>query len=184
MNLSTPLLAPAPDFRQREVAPPADGLSPEAQDGRLQGKETSINDWTQEKEEPWMTMAAQCIALRMTQKEVAAFLDKSASSVNHLCRATWFQTRIREFMMTSHTKINDLFTSELVPSFMRLVELRDDPKTPKPVVLSAIQEILNRNLGKPLQPSTSDVTHRVGDPVAEVERLKRENEGLRKPSIS
>lgn len=179
------LLQPAPDFRTPLCVNENEGLSPEAQQGRLQGKEQR-SDETKfiEKEEPWMIIAAQCIALRMTQRDTAKFVEVSEGQMGKLCRMPWFQTRVREFMLATHTKISDLFTSELVPSFMKLTELRDDPKTPKPVVLASCQEILNRVLGKPLQRVESDSTHRVGDPVAEVERLKRENEGLRKPSIS
>lgn len=179
------LLSPAPEFRVPPTLPPADGLSPEAQDGRLQGKEEVIlTQKLLQKEEPWHTVAAQCYAMRMTRNEVAAFVEKDPATVSLLARSPWFQSRVREFMLATHTKISDLFTSELVPSFLRLVELRDDAKTPKPVVLACIQEILNRNLGKPLQRVESDNTYRAGDPVAEVERLKNENATLRVPSLS
>jgi aryl-alcohol dehydrogenase-like predicted oxidoreductase len=41
-------------------------------------------------------------------------------------------------------------------SIEKLVELRDNPKTPPAVVVSAIREIIDRGYGKAVQFSTSD----------------------------
>jgi hypothetical protein len=131
--------------------------------------------WRLEHEQPWHRFAAFAFALGATAKDVARRLSKSEPAVQNLLRQPWFQKKVTEIMAEYGAKdIAQMFKAEQFNSLMTLVEIRDDPKSPKASRVVCARDILDRALGKPIQRVENLNSPESADPVGEVERLEQE----------
>lgn len=133
------------------------------------------------KEEPWHRVALHLIALAKTPKEVANIVQRTPSTVYNLIRQTWFQDQLEQLLAgRSQSRYDQMLSGQDVESLTRLVEIRDDPKTPKGVALSAAFGILDRhpNVGKPVQ--RAEVRSGSLETANDVKSLEEELEKLRK----
>lgn len=174
------LLSPAPDLRTSATVPALGELSPEAQDGRFEGKtEKASGPAIPIFEQPWWQHAVKCIALRMTYEETGNFCGVDSVSVKNAMRSPLFQARLREELSRGVTPLVELFSGAGVRAFQKIVEVMEDPKTPKATQLASAKEIIERCLGKAPQTIKHEDNDAVGDPVAMVEQLKASNAALR-----
>lgn len=161
-----------------------EAVSPEAEVGRFAGREAKSNAANSQPEppqfeQPWHTLAARCLALKMTQEETATYCEVSSASVRLALRAPFFQLRLREELNRVGTPLLELFQDAGVRAFNKIVEVMEDAKSPKSVVLASAKEVIDRCLGKAPQTIKHEDTSVLGDPVALVEQLKQQNASLR-----
>jgi hypothetical protein len=131
--------------------------------------------WELRREMPWHRFAAFAFGLGATAKDVARRLGKSEPAVQNLLRQPWFQKKVTEIMAEYGAKdIAQMFKAEQFNSLMTLVEIRDDPKSPKASRVVCARDILDRALGKPIQRVENLNSPESADPVGEVERLQQE----------
>lgn len=144
---------------------------------RLFGRPDATGDEVRKYEKVWHRYAAELAARRMAPKQIAETCNVSYASVLELMKNPWFQTTTLEIMRRDGMKdIMEVFKEQQFSSMVRLIEIRDDPKTPTTVARQTCVDILDRLGGKPTQKIESTVeTIRSDDPVAEVARLEREN---------
>lgn len=175
------LLSPAPDLRAAITLPAEGAVSPEALVGRFEGKLTPTTNGgaVPQFEQPWWTMAAKCLALKMTYEETGHYCDVDKASVQLALRAPAFQVMLKRELEARCTPLVSLFADAGVNAFLKVVEIMEDPKTPKATALAAAREIIDRNLGKAAQTIKHEDTEAVGDAVARVEQLRQENAALR-----
>lgn len=175
------LLTPVPELRVSATAPLVDEISPEAAVGRFEGHtdRPSATRQTPVFEQPWHAHAVKCLALKMSFEETARFCEVTPESVRLAMRMPVFQARLREALAASAAPLLDFFNDAGVKAFHKIVEIMDDPKTPKATALASAKEIIDRCLGKAPQTIKHGEADSVGDPVALVEHLRRENAGLR-----
>lgn len=128
---------------------------------------------------PWHKTAAYMLAGGMPMNKVAAALGRTPNSISLLMREKWFQQAITEAMSEHGGKdVMDMIKGEALASLSVLLSLRDDV-TVKPQVRATIaSDILDRAFGKPTQRVETVGVPKADDPVAEVERLERENNRL------
>jgi hypothetical protein len=127
-------------------------------------------------ENPKQRAAAYHFAKGMGVKEVAQACEVTPQCVTQWLKNPWFQERVTELLHAAgFNEVEALLKGEGINSYLTLVELRDDPQTPKHVRSDIAKDILNRVLGKPVQRVETDATVRSGDPVEEVRRLEEEN---------
>ena len=163
---------------------PASNLTPEAQNGSGRFHGTKPAEHYLPEEKPWHRAAALMFAAgAVTIKEVAEAFDVTPPTVRNLLRTPWFQERVSDLMAEHGGRdIMTLFKAETYNSLVTLVELRDNTKVPAAVRRATAVDILDRALGKAVQRvETTDVPVSA-DPVAEAQRLERENGFLRSPS--
>lgn len=130
-------------------------------------------------EQPWHRHAAYHFAMGLSQKEVALACDCSPVTIAQLMREKWFQQNIVEIMAEhSGHDVMDMIKAEAINSLATLIELRDLPTTSPTVKANIAMDLLNRHLGKPTQRVETVGAPSSADPVAEAERLERENSRL------
>lgn len=76
--------------------------------------------------------------------------------------------------------VAEMIKGESVNTLVTMIELRDDPTTPKATRAQICQNLLDRVLGKAVQKLEVDSTVRSADPVKEAEQLAAENARLQK----
>lgn len=133
------------------------------------------------KEKFWHRAAAYMFAAGNPPKKIAEALGVGVDSVRQLSRNVWFQEVVLFLMRENGAQdIMDLFKSEQVNSFLTLVDIRDDVKAPTSVRRQAAMDIIQQVMGKPTQRTEVVGVVKSSDPVAEAERLERENAALRR----
>lgn len=164
------------------VTAPASFLTPEAFGlNRLHGHSAATHEV--QKEQPWHRQAAHLFATgTLSAKAVAELLEKEPETVRNLLKNGWFQERVTAIMAENGTgaDVMALFRAEATASLATLIELRDDTKCPKAVRRASAIDILDRGYGKPKIFVESSEGPRSEDPVAERDRLLKENERLTK----
>lgn len=107
--------------------------------------------------------------------EIAQFLDVTPTTVNYVLRQPWARQMLISLIHASGEQGIDAFLqSELLPSMMKLVEVRDDPVAKKSEQLAAANSLIDRFLGKPMQRVE---TAKAPDPV-DLAQLQKESERL------
>jgi hypothetical protein len=140
----------------------------------LSGAALAPSGWEIEKEAPWHLSAAYMYATGARNGEIARAHGKSAQAVSNLFRQPFFQERVTEIMAANRRDVVDLFRAERINTLETLIEMRDDPETPAHVRAICCRELLDRSMGKPVQPiETNEVTH-FDNPCAEAEHLEAE----------
>lgn len=90
-------------------------------------------------------------------KEIADFTGYSAITVANTLKQPWARERlIKKSMQTVQEEIREFLEGEVLPSLKTLRSVRDDMETPKAVKVVASNSILDRYLGKPVQPISGD----------------------------
>lgn len=135
---------------------------------------------TRKFEKPWHRAAAYHFAQGMSTKEVAKANDVTPGCVTHLLKNEWFQELITAIMAESgKSAVEELLKGETMNSVIKLVEIRDDPTTPKAVAASVSDSILDRVYGKSQQRIKVDSEVKYADPVAEAERIEAESQRMK-----
>lgn len=123
----------------------------------------------------WHRQVAFMIATGMSQTEVARELGKTNGWISQVVRQPWFSALVlKELHRSGRNAVEEIFKNAAPASALKLIELRDDEKTPAAVKLNASRELLDRYMGK--APITVNHNDRgvSSDPVAEAEKLKQE----------
>lgn len=131
-----------------------------------------------QKEKPWHRQAAYLFAAGRDRNEVATAVEKSPAQVGTLMHQEWFQVLVTQLLAEDGKDITELFNSEAMNSLNTVVEIRDNIENSSTVRLSAALSILDRapSVGKPIQRIETSRRPTTSDPVAEVERLRQENQ--------
>lgn len=127
-------------------------------------------------EQPWHKTLAYTIASgKYTIKQAAEVCDCSPITVSALLRNRWFAETVAAIQkeVAMEGDLMDIFRAEVPASMMKLITVRDDPKTKASDAISASREILDRLRGKPQQTIRTESVATSDDPVAEAERLER-----------
>jgi hypothetical protein len=109
------------------------------------------------REKPWHRTVLQMASAGYTNREVSKFVGRSVDAVENTLR----QPFAREFLIneakkTVQDEIKALLESEALPSIRKLVSVRDGEGVRPSDVIQASNSILDRFLGKPTQPITTD----------------------------
>lgn len=174
-------LAPLPELRVEKTSEALGVISPEAQAGRFEGKTTTSANSARPPffELAWHQLAVKCLALRMTYGETANYCGVTEASIKLALRAPFFQARLREELSRTTTPLEELFRDAGVKAFHKIIDVMEDPKTPKATALASAKEIIDRCLGKAPQTIKHEDGDATSDPVALVEHLKQQNQALR-----
>lgn len=90
-----------------------------------------------------------------TAKEIAAHVAVSAGHVCNVLRQPWARAYlIKQTKKTVQEEMREFLESEVMPTLKRVVAIRDDPEARKSDQLNASAQLLDRFLGKPVQPMT------------------------------
>jgi hypothetical protein len=125
--------------------------------------------YVQLKEKPWhrvlVYLAAQGLSARKqcenfggefhedTNQYISGSGNHAYGTIANINRQPWFKAKVVAALRDAGgDEIAAILESEVVPSLVRLRELRDNTATPASVQLSATKEFLDRFLGKSAQP--------------------------------
>lgn len=90
-----------------------------------------------------------------SNREIAHQTGYTEPWLSQLFRQPWAQERLAEMLRESGKSTLDqtlmYVQSEVLNSLQKLVEVRDDPETPKPTVRNCCVDIIEQFLGKPKQ---------------------------------
>lgn len=90
-------------------------------------------------------------------KEIADFTGCCVATVSNVLKQPWAREYlINEAKKTVQDEIKQLLENEAIPSLKRLVSVRDSETARPADVISASNSLLDRFLGKPVQPMTND----------------------------
>jgi hypothetical protein len=118
-----------------------------------------------------------------TYKEIAEATEYSEVHVRTVCCQPWARQRMSQLAMDGQMDIQSLLAGEIVKSVETLVEIRDDKKAPPSCRLQAVNQIMDRFLGKPT--ATVNVNQNKGvDPEADVASLDRQINELRERQMN
>jgi len=93
----------------------------------------------------------------LSNKEVAAKTGRTEPWISQLTRQPWFRLKLtQELKEQGVDQINAVLKSSALDSVFTLIDLRDDPTTPRAVRRSCADSLLDRFLGKAIQKITSD----------------------------
>lgn len=151
-------------------------------EGRLHNQRNAIETVdlkeTREEEKPWHRFAARAFAAGEGNAGVAALCEVHPNTISALLKNAWFQELIETYMREGAKDVMERINKETFQCVQVLCDIRDDATAPKAVRATICMDFLNRKLGKPTQRTevVSSVTS--SDPVAEAERLERENAQL------
>jgi hypothetical protein len=101
-------------------------------------------------------------AMGMTNGEIAEATGRTNANISTILRQPWARQRLVKLISDAgKDPLKVILESAAVDSIQKLIELRDDPSTPKPVVKASCDSLLDRFLGKPTQhiESKSEVTN-------------------------
>lgn len=132
-------------------------------------------------EKPWHRAALYMMLAGQSHVEIAEALGKSAVMVGILSRQGWFQQKSAAIAAASGgDEVTALIKGASKDCVIKLVELRDDEQTPKAVVATVCNSLLDRYLGK--APQHLEVTQKGpgGDIQEQMEQVERELAELRK----
>lgn len=101
--------------------------------------------------------------------------EYSYSWLSQITRQPWFQARVLSIMETAGLDaVQQTLKAECLPSVLKLVEIRDNDKTPAAVQVSAVNSLLDRFLGKPLQKVETKNEHKYGQLEDDASKLQAE----------
>ena len=91
-----------------------------------------------------------------TAKEIAAHIGVSGGHVSNVLRQPWARVYIiNQTKKTVQDEMREFLESEVMPTLKKVVSVRDDPLARRSDVLAASAQLLDRFLGKPVQPMTN-----------------------------
>ena len=162
---SLKLMQEGPDFHKRLNG--ANSLIPEALHGDLDAATTI------QREQPVHRTIINLSVAGYQNNEISQIVGRSPVTVANVLRQPWAREYItQQAKKTVQDEIRAVLEQEALPSIKKLVELRDAPivsAAERGVALQASNALLDRFLGRPVQPMTTDAK-----PVAELsdEELK------------
>jgi hypothetical protein len=157
------------------------GINPNLLHMPREGHKTAPNDRPVRFEKPWHRHAAHMLAAGVPASEVAEACECSTQTIRNLIRTPWFQEVMNELIDRNGGRdVQALFKAEQFNSFTTLCEIRDDPKVSPAVRANVAIRFIEQVSGKPTQRVEVESTAKSSDPVAEVERIERENLQLAK----
>jgi hypothetical protein len=177
-----PLNLPTAEIRLRGGGPsgPRPVADREVDLDRLAGRMDPVGSEVRKFEQPWHKNAAYMFASgAYSAKAVANSCDRSYVAVLGLLKQPWFQAIVAEIQKENGgADIMATFKAECMNSLVTLIEIRDDKESPASVRRQSAIDILHQTLGKPTQRVETETIPKSDDPVAEVERLTKENQRL------
>jgi lambda repressor-like predicted transcriptional regulator len=110
-----------------------------------------------ERERPWHRTIVNMAAAGYNNREIAKMTGRHTNTVENTLRQPW----AREYLITEAKKtvqdeIKAILESEALPSIRKLVAVRDGEGVRPSDVITASNSLLDRFLGKPVQPMTTD----------------------------
>jgi len=127
----------------------------------------------------WHRQVAFMVAKGMSQTEIAKELGKTDAWISQVVRQPWFSKLVlKELHSSGRTAVDEIFKNAAAASALKLIEIRDNPKTPVGVALNAADKLLDRYMGKAPQTLRHEDGGSVDDPVKEAEKLRQEIEAL------
>jgi len=113
--------------------------------------------YTLEREKPLHRTIINMVAAGYTNTEVAKMVSRSVDMVENTCRQPWARDYlINEAKKTVQDEIKAVLESEALPSIRKLVTVRDSETARPSDVIQASNSLLDRFLGKPTQPITTE----------------------------
>jgi hypothetical protein len=108
-------------------------------------------------EKPWHRTAINMSAAGYRNNEIAAAVERSPQSVATALKQPWAREYlINQAKKTVQDEIKAVLEAEAMPSIRMLVSVRDGATTKNADRLAASNALLDRFLGKPVQPMTTD----------------------------
>ncbi len=109
------------------------------------------------RERPWHRTVINMAAAGYTNVEIGKTVGRNIWSVENTLRQPWARKYlINEAKKTVQDEIKAILESEALPSIRKLVAVRDGEGVRPSDVLAASNSLLDRFLGKPVQPMTTD----------------------------
>lgn len=119
-----------------------------------------------------------------SNREISQQSGYTEAWLSQLFRQPWAQARLVQMMTDAgQDVVHTLLETAAPDSVLKLIEVRDDPKTPKSVVRAACVDLLEQYMGKPKQ--RVDVHHDeprsqdVAEIDQQIEQLEKEENRLR-----
>lgn len=109
-------------------------------------------------------------------REIADMTRRTPAAVSLVLKQPWARIRMMELMQQDDSRIADILKAEALPSIEKLVEIRDDEKSPVREARAAAEKLLEHFIGKPTQRIETAEAQMPTD----IEKLTREAEALRK----
>ena len=96
-----------------------------------------------------------------TNREIANKTGFHIVTINNVCKQSWARAIIlAEITRAGRDQVETVLQGEALESVLKLIDIRDDDKTPVEVKRKAANDLLDRYMGKPNQP----ITHAEVDP--------------------
>jgi hypothetical protein len=93
----------------------------------------------------------------MSNKEIAERTGYTQSWVCQIARQPWFRLRlVQELKEAGVDAVQTVLKSSALDSVFTLIDIRDDPTTPKAVRSQTCERLLDRYFGKPVQRTETD----------------------------
>jgi hypothetical protein len=113
----------------------------------------------------------------LSNKEVAERTGYTQSWVCQITRQPWFRLRlVQELKEAGVDAVQQVLKATVLDSVFTLIDIRDDPTTPKAIRSQNCERLLDRYFGKPTQKVESDDKRMPSSP--EIHALKQELEAI------
>ncbi len=128
---------------------------------------------TLKKEQPQHRMIVMLKAQGRSNRSIAETMGMDEAWISQVLRQPWARQRlVQEITEMGRDAVREMLSVSAIDSLNRLIDLRDDPKTPAGVKRQACSDLLDRALGKAVQRS-ENVNFQGGGPV-ELAKLEQE----------
>lgn len=109
-------------------------------------------------ERPYHRTFINMSAAGYTNKEISEFTGFSVHTVSNCLKQPWARTHlINEAKKTVQDEMKDFLEGEILPSLRTLVAVRDGDQVKPSDKVNASNALLDRFLGKPVQPITEEI---------------------------
>lgn len=129
-----------------------------------------------QKESPQHRIILYLKAQGKTNAEIAQATGYTAVWVSQICRQPFFRKQLVEMCNELGTRaVEAVLKGEMLNCVQTLIEVRDDPNQKGPTRVAAVNSLMDRYYGKPVQRvETENVTQKLDDVKAESARLDQE----------
>lgn len=117
-----------------------------------------------------------------SNREISRRTGYTEAWISQLTRQRWFQERVvHELQLQGRESVRGLLATSATDSVIKLITLRDDPKTPAAVQVNCANSLLDRYLGKATQTIVNQ--HDVQEKVVSAQTALEELEALRREEL-